>query len=62
MQVRSGLRVIAVALLAASAALGQVKVGDKAPPIKAKELLNAKIKSLDELKGRLILVEYFAYW
>ncbi len=53
---------IVVAGLATPAAFGQLKVGDKAPSIKAKELLNTKIKSLDELKGRVILLEYFAHW
>ena len=40
----------------------QVEVGDKAPKIEAKALANTKVKSLDRLKGRLILYEYFAHW
>jgi hypothetical protein len=53
--------VIAVAAACASAG-AQLKVGDKAPAIKADEILHPKVKSLAETKGKLVLYEYFAYW
>ena len=48
--------------LVASTGSAQLDVGDKAPEIKVSEFGNTKIKSLSELKGRLILYEFFAHW
>lgn len=42
--------------------LAEVKVGDKAAPIKVDKLANTKFKNLKELKGSLVLYEYFAHW
>jgi hypothetical protein len=39
-----------------------VKIGDKAPPIKADSIINGKLKSLSELRGRLVLYDYFQHW
>ena len=39
-----------------------VKVGDKAPAIKINKVLDPKFKSMAELKGRLVLYEYFQHW
>lgn len=51
---------LAVAL--ASSATAEVAVGDPAVKIEADKLVNTKFKSLKDLKGSLILYEYFAYW
>lgn len=39
-----------------------VKVGDKMPALKVDAIGNSKIKALTELRGRLILYEYFQHW
>jgi hypothetical protein len=39
-----------------------VKVGDKMPALKVDAIGNSKIKALAELRGRLILYEYFQHW
>jgi hypothetical protein len=39
-----------------------VKVGDKMPALKVDSIGNSKIKNLAELRGRLILYEYFQHW
>lgn len=46
----------------AGGAFAEVAVGDKAVPIQAEKIVNTKFKSLKELKGSLILYEYFAHW
>ncbi|MEY2742079.1 MAG: hypothetical protein RIS21_447 [Planctomycetota bacterium] len=52
-----------VLALAMTCAVGaQVKVGDKAVWPEAKALGFTKMKSLNEGKGKLVLLEYFAYW
>jgi len=58
---RSVLSLIALAALSPAAA-GDLKVGDGAPEIEAEKLLNTEVKSLKELKGKLVLYEYFAWW
>lgn len=45
-----------------SAATAEVAVGDKAVAIQAEKIVNTKLKSLKELKGSLVLYEYFAHW
>jgi uncharacterized lipoprotein YajG len=55
-------RLVAVMLAACAIASAQLKVGDKAPVIKADSILHPKMKSLAEVKGKLVLYEYFAYW
>ncbi len=57
----SVLAALAVAALATDA-LGDLAVGDSAPSIDVQKLLNTKIASLDEVKGKLVLYEYFAFW
>lgn len=39
-----------------------VKVGDQAPVLKIDKVLHPKIKGLAELKGRLLLYEFFQHW
>ena len=39
-----------------------VKVGDKMPALDVDTIGNSKLKSLAELRGRLILYEYFQHW
>lgn len=41
---------------------GFAQVGEKAAKIEADELINTKYKSVDDLKGKLVLIEFFAYW
>lgn len=50
------------AVLPAASAVDGIGVGDSAPSIGAKKLSNTKFRSLDQLKGRLILLEYYAHW
>jgi hypothetical protein len=45
-----------------ASAFGQVAVGDMAPEVDAKELINTKAKSMKDFKGKLVLLEYFAHW
>jgi hypothetical protein len=39
-----------------------VKVGDKMPALEVDTIGNSKLKSLAELRGRVILYEYFQHW
>ncbi len=55
------LAVLALAALSSDAA-GDLGVGDTAPAVSAEKLLNTKVKNLDDLKGKLVLYEYFAWW
>ncbi|MBI4879886.1 MAG: hypothetical protein HY812_09550 [Planctomycetes bacterium] len=57
----SVLAVLALAAMTSDAA-GDLGVGDSAPAVSAEKLLNTKLKSLDDLKGKLVLFEYFAWW
>lgn len=52
----------AVLLVLTLSLTGLAQVGEKAPKIEAGELLNTTYKKTDELKGKLVLVEFFAYW
>ena len=40
----------------------KVKVGDRFPVIKVDSILHPKLKALTELRGRLVLYEYFQHW
>lgn len=52
----------AVLCALSTSASAEVKVGDKAAPVKVDKLANTKFKSLKDLKGSLVLYEYFAHW
>jgi hypothetical protein len=39
-----------------------VKVGDKMPALDVDAIGNSKMKSLAELRGRVLLYEYFQHW
>lgn len=39
-----------------------VKVGDKAPIVKIDSVLSGKLKTMGELRGRLVLYDYFQHW
>lgn len=39
-----------------------VKVGDKMPVLKVDSIGNSKMKNLAEIRGRLVLYEYFQHW
>ena len=56
-----GLLGLAVICLAAGTPR-EVGVGDKAPEIKADKLLNTKLSSTKDLKGSLVLLDFFAHW
>lgn len=45
-----------------SAALAGVEVGEKAPPLSPKSMEGGPIRSVEELKGKVVLVEFFAFW
>ncbi|MAE65674.1 MAG: hypothetical protein CMJ18_15505 [Phycisphaeraceae bacterium] len=52
-----------VALTIVTAAPAQTLfIGAPAPKVEARHLVNTKIRSLDELRGRVILYEFFATW
>ncbi len=55
MPMRHGLFVIVVLAAAASLSVAQIKVGDRFTPPKADRLAGTRLKSLAELKGRLVL-------
>jgi hypothetical protein len=40
----------------------KVKVGDRFPVLKVDSILHPKLKALTELRGRLVLYEYFQHW
>lgn len=44
------------------AAPAEAEVGQKAPPIEAKSLDNTSLRSLDALRGKVVLYEFFAFW
>jgi hypothetical protein len=54
------------ALLAATTLVGMsaagVSVGDKAPEIKPSKWFNGKETSLAKLKGKVVLLEFWASW
>ncbi len=53
----------AVVLLAAGPAIATVKVGDKAPEIKAAKWYNTKTNvSLEKLRGKIVVIDYWATW
>lgn len=41
--------------------LAGVEVGDKAPPLSAKAI-EGPLKSLDGIKGKVVLYKFFAFW
>ncbi|MCB9834058.1 MAG: hypothetical protein H6807_16475 [Planctomycetes bacterium] len=49
-------------LLLALSLNGLAQIGETAPKIEADELINTKLKSTADLKGKLVLVEFFAHW
>lgn len=51
-----------VATILSCAISAQVKVGDKAAWPEAKSLGYTKMKTINEAKGKLVLLEYFAFW
>ncbi len=53
---------LALVSLFAAPALAQVEVGQKAVLPEAKTLGFTKMKSLAETRGKLVLLEYFAFW
>jgi hypothetical protein len=53
--------IVALAISAAGLS-AQLKVGDKAPAIKVDSILHPKMKSINETKGKLVLLDYFAFW
>ena len=43
--------------------MAQLKVGDKAPEIKAAKWYNAKGPvTLDKLRGQIVVIDYWATW
>jgi len=52
----------ALVALFAGPVLAQIEVGQKAVLPEAKTLGFTKMKSLAETRGKLVLLEYFAYW
>ena len=56
---------LTLALLLAFAASGvaqELQIGDKFPKIPTEEMTNTKYKAAADLKGKLVLVEFFAHW
>jgi hypothetical protein len=39
-----------------------VKVGDRMPTLKVSKILDPKFKSMAEVRGKLVLYEYFQHW
>ena len=56
------LTLVLLACLGAPSLAQTVGVGDKMPKIQTEELVNTKLKSVSDFKGKLLLVEFFAYW
>jgi hypothetical protein len=40
----------------------EVKVGDKMPAMKISDIVHPKFKSMAEVRGKLVLYEYFQHW
>ncbi|MEY4674559.1 MAG: hypothetical protein RL148_2343 [Planctomycetota bacterium] len=53
---------LALVALFSGPVLAQIEVGQKAVLPEAKTLGFTKMKSLAETRGKLVLLEYFAYW
>jgi len=53
---------LALVALFSGPVLAQIEVGQKAVLPEAKSLGFTKMKSLAETRGKLVLLEYFAYW
>jgi len=53
---------LALVALFSGPVLAQIEVGQKAVLPEAKNLGFTKMKSLAETRGKLVLLEYFAYW
>ncbi len=56
--------VLGIAAYAAPAAIAQDSAGGgaKAPPIELVDFAQTKAKSFEDYAGRLVLIEFFAYW
>ena len=52
----------ALVALFAGPVLAQIEIGQKAVLPEAKTLGFTKMKSLAETRGKLVLLEYFAFW
>ncbi len=53
----------ALVLFAGAPALAKVKVGDKAPEIKAAKWYNTQTNvSMEMLRGKVVVVEFWATW
>ena len=57
-------KLLFLCVIIANVATAQVKNGEKVPNIEFKQILNTKIKSasLNQLKGKIVLIEYWATW
>jgi len=53
---------LALVALFSGPVLAQIEVGQNAVLPEAKTLGFTKMKSLAETRGKLVLLEYFAYW
>ncbi len=51
-----------LACLTATSFSQTLDVGDKMPKIPTEEIINSKLTSMRDFKGKLLLVEFFAYW
>ncbi len=57
-------KLLFLCVMIANVATAQVKNGEKLPNIEFKQILNAKTKSasLSQLKGKIVLIEFWATW
>lgn len=53
---------LTAATLAPASALAADKVGTPLPPVQIEGLTQSPTSSFDEFTGRLLLIEFFAYW
>ena len=53
---------IAVAIAALALAAHGAPAGGSLPPVEVEEFAQTKAKSFDDLSGRAVLIEFFAYW
>jgi hypothetical protein len=53
---------LAVVLVPGLTAMPAAQVGEPLPDVKLADFTGTKARSLDDFSGRLLLLEYFAFW
>ena len=61
-KMKTSLALVLLLALCGTTAAQSVQIGDPFPKIKIEEFTNTRAKSMNAFKGKLLLVEFFAFW